>query len=429
MPAGQNNAQIGVIADDFTGANDAGVGLTRHGARVNVLFGGADAITDGGRADAWVISTDSRALPAGEAARRVGRAVGQLRAVAPDGWLYKKIDSTLRGNLGAEIEAALNGAQAPLAIIAAAAPAMGRCIRNGHCEVNGRRLTDTEFASDPNTPVATSSIAGRINEQSALPLAELDVAAVRDASLAMRITALAEQGCRLVVLDSLLDDDLQRIVAALRQLPFKPLLVGSAGLIDPLARSLPFAPAPPLLAVIGSMSAAARRQIDHARDNAAVRLVDIDVLRLFSANPASLIDQWVGDVSAALRAGRHCVVRTCQDEDQRRHIEAVCRQHGISRQRLGEDICLALGRLTRRVVDAQPIGGLYLTGGDVAVAVASALDATGFHIRGQIAACVPYGRLLGGVAQNIPVMTKAGGFGGETTLSEVIRFIEEMSRD
>lgn len=428
MPSGHQKAQIVVIADDFTGANDAGVGLTRYGARVNVLFGGEHMALDD-RADAWVVSTDSRALPADRAAGKVGMAVGQLRALAPNGWLYKKIDSTLRGNLGAEIEAALLGARLPLAIIAAASPAMGRITRGGRCEVDGRWLIDTEFASDPKTPIATSSVAERIKQQSALPLAELDLAAVRAHSLALRLTALAEQGCRLVVLDSATDDDLRHIVAALPRLPFQPLLVGSAGLIEQLARSLSFGPVPPLLAIIGSMSDAARRQIDHAVANSSVRLVDIDVLRLFSADPARLIDQWADAVGAVLRAGRHCVVRTCQDAGQRRQIDAFCQQHAISRQRLGEDICRALGRLTRMLIGAQPIGGLYLTGGDVAIAVATSLEATGFHIRGQIAACVPYGRFLGGVAGKIPVMTKAGGFGAENTLSEVIRFIEEMSRD
>ncbi|WP_413733743.1 D-threonate kinase [Sodalis sp. RH21] len=433
MPPRLQQAEILVIADDFTGANDAGVGLTRRGARVNVLFLNS-RLPAGGRADAWVISTDSRALPAAQAAERVGDAVRQWRAAAPAGWIYKKIDSTLRGNLGAEIEAALTAADAPLAIIAAATPAMGRVTRRGQCEIHGQLLTDTEFASDPKTPVATSSIAERIKQQSSLPLAQLDLAAVRGGGLALRLAALAEQGCRLAVLDAVADEDLRRIAAVLPQLPFKPLLVGSAGLIEQLARDFCFTPPPPLLAVIGSMSEVARRQIDHALGHTSAQRVDIDVLRVFGRDQTLFIDQCAAAVSAVLAQGRHCVISTCQDGGQRRRIEDFCRQNDVSRQQLGEGICLMLGRLTRRIIDRQTsdgktIGGLYLSGGDVAIAVASELGATGFAIGGQIASCAPYGRLLGGVAEKIPVMTKAGGFGSETTLSDIIRFIEEMPRD
>ncbi|HBZ3631748.1 TPA: four-carbon acid sugar kinase family protein, partial [Klebsiella quasipneumoniae] len=63
-------------------------------------------------------------------------------------------------------------------------------------------------------------------------------------------------------------------------------------------------------------------------------------------------------------------------------------------------------------------------GGDVAIAVAQALGATGFQIRGRVAECVPYGYFLGG-RWSRPVMTKAGGFGTDTTLLHVVNFIEE----
>ena len=68
--------------------------------------------------------------------------------------------------------------------------------------------------------------------------------------------------------------------------------------------------------------------------------------------------------------------------------------------------------------------GHHLSGGDVAIAVAHALGATGFQIRGRVAECVPYGHFLGG-RWSRPVMTKAGGFGTDTTLLHVVNFIEE----
>ncbi len=428
MPDRRGKSDMLVIADDFTGANDAGVGLSRYGARVNVLFGGKPLGIDP-QIDAWVVSTDSRGLPPEQAAARVVHVMEQWRALTPGGWIYKKIDSTLRGNLGAEIEAALLTSGAPLAIIAAATPSMGRFISHGDCYVHGVELIHTEFASDPLTPINTSSIVRRIKAQSLLPLSLVDVATVRGDGLTGKLMDLAQQGCRLVVLDSERTEDLQHIVAALPRLPFRPLLVGSAGLIDALAQNQLFQPINPLLAIVGSMSEMAQRQIAHALTHPRITLVDIDVPRIFAPDQTSAITLWTEQITGALRAGRHCVVRTCQDALQRQRVENFCLQHAIGRQRLGEEICRVLGLLARRVIAQQSVGGLYLTGGDVAIAVAEALGATGFQLRGQIAACVPYGRLLNSAAGTMPVMTKAGGFGSETTLSEVIRFIEEMLRD
>ena len=87
-----------------------------------------------------------------------------------------------------------------------------------------------------------------------------------------------------------------------------------------------------------------------------------------------------------------------------------------------------LGELTRQALAARTPDALYVSGGDVAIAVARALGAKGFEITGRVAQCVPYGKFLG-CAWLRPVMTKAGGFGKEETLREVLHFIEERLSD
>jgi uncharacterized protein YgbK (DUF1537 family) len=95
-----NQKEVVVIADDFTGANDAGVSLALSGKKVSVAF--QTPFT--GDTDALVINSDSRALGASEAAEKVAGYRTELNAAR---WRVKKIDSTLRGNPGAEIEALL----------------------------------------------------------------------------------------------------------------------------------------------------------------------------------------------------------------------------------------------------------------------------------------------------------------------------------
>ncbi len=400
------NREIVVIADDFTGANDAGVSLALSGKKVSVAF--QTPFTDD--TDALVINSDSRAMKASEAAEKLTQYAIDVHAAK---WLIKKIDSTLRGNPGAEVEALLRLSGKGQAIIAPAFPAAGRTTEEGLCLVNGVPVTETEFASDPKTPVRHAQVAKVLAEQT-----RLKSRVVTPAELATALTSDA----RLVIVDAQTDAELDQIINTAFACDEKPLLVGSAGLCDALARRL--ATPRQLLAVIGSMSEIAQKQIQRVRGQHNVSTVLIDINDVFNGTMAGYQQQ----IARALAAGQHCVVHTCADTQARHQIETLCQQRGLSRAALGETISAFLGALTRNALETRRPAALYVSGGDVAMAVASALNAQGFAISGQVAQCVPFGRFLGCRWQG-PVMTKAGGFGTETTLLEVLHFIEEKMSD
>ena len=294
-----------VIADDFTGANDAGSGLARAGARVHVLF---DSRTphEADAADVLVISTDSRAVNADEAAQRTTAALQQHHAIANKGWLFKKIDSTLRGNPGAEIAAALRVSGKSLALVIAAVPKLGRTTRNGEVWINQQRLTDTEFASDPKTPVTSSNVLTCLQTQCDLPGENLDLTRLRAGNLAALLAT--KQG--LLVVDAENDADIALIVQAAATLPVRPLLAGASGLGDALGELLAARPARPVLAVIGSMSAIAQQQIDRLASQRDIRIIDIDIRQLFAQPAWPQAAAWQQAMQQALRYGAHCVVRT-----------------------------------------------------------------------------------------------------------------------
>lgn len=400
------NREVVVIADDFTGANDAGVSLALSGKKVSVAF--QTPFT--GDTDALVINSDSRALGASEAAEKLTRYADEIDGAK---WLVKKIDSTLRGNPGAEVAALLRLSGQRQAIIAPAFPAAGRTTQNGICLVKGVPVTETEFASDPKTPVRHAHIAAVLAEQTALTSLVVNPA---------QLTVALQGDAQLVIVDAQSDDELDQIINAAFACEERPLLVGSAGLCDALARRL--ATPRQLLAVIGSMSEIAQEQIQRVCNQRNVSRVLIDINDVFNHAMAGYEEQ----IAAALTAGQHCVVHTCADTEARHQIDALCQQRGLSRAALGETISTFLGELTRKVLERHNPAALYVSGGDVAMAVASALGAQGFAIRGQVAQCVPFGRFLGCRWQG-PVMTKAGGFGTATTLLEVLHFIEEKMSD
>ena len=101
-------ARLVVIADDLTGANANGVQLTGKGFSAETVLGELSPDKAAQKEpDALLIPTSSRALPADEAYALVHDAVNKVKDAAID--LYsKRVDSTLRGNLGSETDAFLD---------------------------------------------------------------------------------------------------------------------------------------------------------------------------------------------------------------------------------------------------------------------------------------------------------------------------------
>ena len=402
--------QILVIADDFTGGNDAGVSLALTGMTVNVAF----TLPCADDADVLVINTDSRALEAEQAAARVSELALTSQAGPQTQWL-KKIDSTLRGNPGAELDALMRITGKKRAIVALACPSVGRTTEQGQCLVNGIPVTQTEFASDPKTPVMSADICEVIQAQTTI--------ACRAMSLNDYMQHLREPAVetpQIWVVDARTDADLDVIVTDALMQDELPLLVGSAGICDALARHVRTQSSQCLLAVVGSMSEIAQQQIAAVYQDPQVGTVFIDIENIFSGSSTEYAQHLV----RILSSGRHCIVHTSPDSEARHHIPQLCVRMGMNRAQLGEKICQFLGQLIRQVLQEVSPGALYLSGGDVAMAVADALKATGFRITDRVAQCVPYGHFVGGDWQR-PVMTKAGGFGDETTLRQVLNFIEE----
>src|SRR2546425_11320115 len=233
-----------IVADDLTGACDAGT-LFAGKAPVPVTVWPDPPVA----AEVAVVDTESRHLDRVAATDRVSDAAAALRAGATS-W-FKKIDSTLRGHVGAEIVALLQATRTPSAVTCPAFPSEGRTVLDRVLRVNG---------------TAAAHVVDLIRSESDRPLAWIPLAEVRagGAALAVRLARLAGM---IAVADAETDDDLDTIVGAALALDPVPLLAGSAGLAQPLAERLGLQagcatlPGGRWLIVAGSLHPATRRQI------------------------------------------------------------------------------------------------------------------------------------------------------------------------
>ena len=172
--------RILVLADDLTGALEVGSKFAAAGVRSQVRTGPGllpRALQDA--TEALVVDTETRHAGATEAARRVYELA---QAAHGEGFshIYKKTDSTLRGNIGAELAALIEAYSGSPLLYVPAYPQMGRTVRNGSLYLDGVLLGATCFASDPLNPVKESHIPTLLAAQCRLPVRSGPVANVAD---------------------------------------------------------------------------------------------------------------------------------------------------------------------------------------------------------------------------------------------------------
>jgi D-threonate/D-erythronate kinase len=160
---------LAAIADDMTGALEIGALFAARSLRAVVIPAGEveEWVPRFGDADVLVFDTASRHSDAATAAKRVSLVAAEcIRHEVKR--LYKKTDSALRGNVGAELAALLTRG-API-FYAPAYPALGRTARGGRLFVNGTRVDQSAFAWDPFEAITDCDIASLLAPHFACPI-------------------------------------------------------------------------------------------------------------------------------------------------------------------------------------------------------------------------------------------------------------------
>ena len=117
--------KIGVIADDFTGANDTGLQFSKQGALTGVFLNLPDIDNALNEFDVVVFDTESRFDDKNTAFEKVFQAA-QVFTQKGVLHIYKKLDSTMRGNIGAEIDGAIEATSTRAAFVVPAMPSIRR---------------------------------------------------------------------------------------------------------------------------------------------------------------------------------------------------------------------------------------------------------------------------------------------------------------
>jgi uncharacterized protein YgbK (DUF1537 family) len=385
--------KILIIADDLTGGADTGAAFAKAGWLALIVLDPDAQLPEG---DVLVVSTESRDLAREEAAALIRRAVRHTLGESAEDipYVYKKIDSTLRGHPGAELTAVMDALDLEGALVAPAFPAQGRTTVGGQQLVDGVPVEDTPFGRE----VACSDLlalfqTGRL----------IDLNRVRRGADAI-CEALHAAQSEVVVADAETDADLAAVAQAALRCGVR-LWCGSAGLARALADVLPpqkelgprptIPPRPPgsVLVVAGSRHPRTVRQVEVAQGWGATVI----------QAKAVTVERTIQQAARRLADDEHVILTPADDSPFD-----------------GQAVADAMGKLTRRLVAEGHVGGLVLTGGAIAAAVCAALGVSALWLRGETQPGIAWGVLLGGILPGLPVVTKAGGFGADEALAVAI---------
>ena len=411
-----------ILADDLTGAADAAIAFARRGIRTEVTLSGRSA-SDFTDAEVLAHDCDSRRLPPDEAGAKQSEAASRhLRERGPFTALFKKIDSTLRGQPAAEIaalSAALRAkADGGFGIFAPANPAMGRTTRDGRVFVHGEPLESTETwrreHSYPSADLAEILAAAALRAIK-LPLAGVRAGAVplrESLDVAARAAAASTAGI-ILVCDAETAEDLACLVAAAREHGSCRFFIGTAGLANALAVSMPRAHAPPAaiapsrngaLIVVGSLASIARAAARELAGRGGVRHVQFSAEILLGGEARTRTNMAL-EIRALLERGVDVLVEMPSDEAPDLSI--------------GPALVLALATCLSAALSR--MSGLVATGGETAAALLRQCYVSRIRLVDEIEAGISLGLMVGDT--NVPLITKPGAFGDSESL---VRSLERL---
>ena len=404
--------KLGIIADDLTGAMDSSGYFASLGFSTVVVLE-PDFFSN---AAVLVITTNSRAEAPEIARERVRQAAQNMVGRV----VYKKIDSTLRGNIGEELQAAAEATASQKVVVAPAFPAVGRTTVDGILLLKGVPVAQTQFANDPISPVKESSIPNLLEQAMHVKVGRVSLTEIEAGPEALKET-ISNKPEDFVVCDVVEQSHLSGIAQAAVLVGGRWLLCGSGG----LARELHLVLANvtkiekkqaeenmvgPALVVVGTRNQIAASQLLRARDVLDIPILNLEVEKLNARDILSgRLGGVLGEADKLISEGKGLAISSTFS----RYAPA-----------LKQAMAGIMAEIVAGVLASYRFAGLFLSGGDIAMDTCRKLQVSAIQVHGEIEPGVPAGEVIGGQYRGMRVVTKAGGFGTEEAMVKSIKYLE-----
>lgn len=444
---------IGAVADDLTGATTTGVLLARSKARTAVFFNekAAESAEKLDSLDAILISSNSRALPANQAYRRVQSATEALQRMGVK-YFTKRIDTTLRGGVGIEIDAMLDCLkEESIAVVVPAMPQSRRILVGGFSIIDGTALIRTAVAQDVRTPVYENYIPRLLKKQTKrkVGLITLDTVLRGAEAIKEKLVSTRAEGCEVIVVDGITIEDVEAIAQACVDLRWNVVAVDPGAFTSKLAfyRNLIQKEEPNIpegdgeelnksvLIAAGSATPVTKKQMEVLCEDSRVIRIPVEPLAFIDGGKEGeaevervvktaleYLNQEKLPRAILMETALHGELLNLGAEDAKRHYS-----DGTSAERINAGLGLIISRILG-VAGKEKVAGLYTTGGDTMVSVCYQLGVKCIEVLDFVIAQTDVGRLVGNY-DGLPIVGKGGLTGTEHTAVDVVnRLFKEATR-
>lgn len=423
--------KIGVIADDLTGANATGVRLTNQGFQVATMVRFDQPILNDSF-NTVCVDTDSRYARKDIAASRVQRVIGHFNAWGAD-VICKRIDSTIRGNIGAELDTVLYElGEKSISIVVSSFPDSGRITSGGYLLVNGVPVQATDVAKDPVMPITQSYIPDIVKKQSDYTVSHIGLETVLDGeeAIAQEIECKIDQGNRVIVMDAVTNEEIEKIANAMVTIRGYQMVPADPGPLT-AAYSRAFTKqhikGKKVIAAIGSVTSNSIQQMQYVIKKTNAEPVYVHARKLASDN-----DSWENEVNRcvyeALREMEKqeiIIITTMVPGEHQLNLGKIVKREGDNQDYWAKRIADGVAKITRLTLEKSPydISGVFSSGGDITASLCSVGGATGIKLIDEVMPLVAYGQFIEGHFHGIPLVTKGGLAGGKNATYESIKHL------
>lgn len=427
---------IGIVADDLTGANDTALQFFIKGSNTEIIFDTDENIQNHPNIGTFALTTESRNIDAKEAAQKVWEGAKKLKENLSVEYFYKKIDSTLRGNIAVETLAMLDAIGYDAAVIAPAFIREGRITIGGYQLLKGVPIERTDAARDSYAPIYDSYIPDILKKQvnegfyDSIATIQLNVVAKGAGPITSKLNELVSGGKKLIVADAVSAIDLEQIVLAITKSQFNILPVGSAGLANalgnvwlPLNNSEPvqkIIPKLPKLILSGSKNSMTTAQINKLLlddDINNVYSIDLKLQDILSNDSDAMAERIIHNFGKDNIVIAH--VSKIQDETQEEKGKEKLIDEGITKEMLASMITDYLANIAQKVKKMSECI-LITIGGETSYKCTNAVNCEYLQVVDSILPAIS----LCMDSNAGFIVTKSGNMGSITALVDIVNYFK-----
>ena len=424
-----------IIADDLTGANATGVLIKKLGLKPVTLMNSLKKDDLEKSYDTVLYSTDSRGVEKEDAYERVYQAT-EFFFNSNVNVYGKRIDSTLRGNIGSEIDGMLDAL--PKGTIAAVVPAFPDANRQavgGYLLVNGKALENSDAAKDGKKPINSSIIEKLVKEQSKYEVASIYFEDIKEGceNLQKKILKFYDQGKKLIIFDALDNDDLEIISKALINTkinfisvdpgPFTAEVIKQHVVLDKESKK----DKNKVLMSIGSITDTTRAQLERISKDRDIFKIDINARAILSDvnTKHKEIDRVTNEVIENKDLyDVFCIVLDSLYEEVRINLDEEAKKQNTTKEFLSQIMNTAVAEISYRIMkEIKSIKGIFSSGGDISVSISRKFNSAGLELLDEVMPLAAYGKFIEGEFPDMKIVSKGGMVGKEDGMELCVDYL------